>query len=226
MRRITHAINTRISSGRADHRCNFRHRVHRGDHIGAMRKAHHAHRVIEQSLQILRIEQTRLRINAPFFHLNSPISQAPPRARIGFMVLVGDDDRLPRFQPLPDRLCQNIGILGSGGSKTQLITLHAQHRGQALAGLIHFRSAQARRLIRRIGLYFALPIEPGQTILNLYTGVRSPCVFEKGLPLQRRHVKGREILADELYIKLHGVGPQQMVPRAIPTKHERRAALR
>ena len=198
MRRIAHPINTRISTSGADQCRDFRHGVHRSNHIGTMRKTHHPHRPIKQSLQILRIQQAGLWINAPFFDLNPTFGQAAPGARIGLMVLIGHDDGLPRFQPLPDRLRQNIGILGGGGSKTQLITLHTQHSGQARTRLVHFRPAQARCLIRRIRLYFALPIEPGQTVLNLHTGVRATSIFKKRLPLQRGHVKGREILADKL----------------------------
>ena len=146
------------------------------------------------------------RVQFPLAHLDAALGQTAPGAGIGLVILIGDDDGLARLQHLPKGLRQHIGVLGGRGAKAQLIARNSEDRGHARAGLIHFLSAKARGGVVRIGLHFALGVEPGQPVDHLPAGITATGVFEKRLTCKGRFGKGRKLCADKVEIEGHGTG--------------------
>ena len=66
--------------------------------------------ICKQGRQIRRVQVARLWINAPFTNVDTRIGQTPPTAAIGFMILIGDNNRITVRHAGPQGMGQDIGI--------------------------------------------------------------------------------------------------------------------
>ena len=111
VRRIGYAVDAdnRTSVMRQARDC--RHIVDLANHVGTMRKTKQLGPV-QQWLQVRRIEMPGLCIHLPFAHLDARLRKPPPRARVGFVILVGHHDHVALAQKPAKGLRQDIGVLG------------------------------------------------------------------------------------------------------------------
>ena len=184
-------------------RGDFRDRVQLSHHVGAMRKTDEADVFIQEGLKIGGVQMTGLRVDRPFADLDPLVRQATPGAGVGFVVLIGDDDRLTRLHELTKRLRQNIGVLGCGGAKAQLFGGNPHYSGEAAARIVHFSARQLGGGIGRIGLDLAFDIVAIEPVDHRLAGVRAPRVFKEGLAPKAVGAECRELTADKVDIEGH-----------------------
>ena len=208
VRRIADPVDADEGPGGMGQGGDLDHRVDLPHHVRAMRKAYQPHAVVQQPLQVRRVQRAGLGVDAPLAQLDAAFGQAAPGAAVGLMVLVGDDDGLARLHPLAKGLGQHIGVGRGRGAETDLVALDPHQRGQAAAGLVHLLAAQAAGVIGAVGLHLALVVEPRQPLDHRTAGVGTARVLEKRLPLERGFGNGRELRADEIDVEHgHRCGP-------------------
>ena len=175
------------------------------DDVRAMRESNKPDLAVRhQGRQACRIEMPGLGVDLPLADLDPLALKPPPEARIRLVILVGDDNRLTRFQPLADGIGEHKGVSRGRGAEAELILLDIQHRRQAGAGLVHLLACDARDLVGRVGLDLARSVEPGQPVDHRLAGVAAAGVLEKGLTLQAGLGERGELGADEVDIECHG----------------------
>ena len=89
----------------------FSDRVDLSDHIRAVGKTHQPDPFVKQLAQAVYVKHPSFGVNAPLTHLDPLIRQPTPRPTVGFVILIGDDNGIPRGQPFAKCLRQHIGIL-------------------------------------------------------------------------------------------------------------------
>ncbi len=184
MRRIGYAIHTGPRARRFRQGADASHIIDRTHNIRAMREHHKRHIPLQELGKVIKVQLAHLGINPPLKDIDAILSQPPPRAAIGLVVLIGHNNALARLDPFAHRLCQHIGILRGRGPKRHLMRGNPQHFRQTPARLVHLLATQARRRIGRIGLHFAFGVKPTQAVNHLSAGIGPASVFKKGLSLQ------------------------------------------
>ena len=93
------------------HPDNPRHRIFLPDDVRTMRKTDKLHPFVENCGKAVQLKLPAFRIDMPFPDFHAAVRQTPPGAAVRFMVLIGDDHRVPRLQRLGKGLRKNIGVL-------------------------------------------------------------------------------------------------------------------
>ena len=110
---------------------NFGHGVDVADHVGAVGKDDEAGLVIQQIVKLRWVKLAAVRVNAPFTHHNPRFFQPPPCPRVGFVVLVGDDNFISFIPATAKGRSQHVGVLRGRGTKMYFVFLYVEITGQA-----------------------------------------------------------------------------------------------
>ena len=197
------------------HGDNARHRVFLTNDVRAVRKTDKLHPVVEYGRKAVQLQLPAFGIDMPFPDFHAAVREPSPGAAVCFMVLVGDDHRVPLLQRLGEGLREDIGVLTCRRAEAQLVRCHIHHGGKPLAGLVHFIPARRTCRVMAVGLHLALRIEPMKPVNHLTAGIGPAGILEEGLSGKARLGKGRELASDEFDIKLCHDWFRSMVGRVL-----------
>ena len=108
---VAHPVHTAIGARFFHQGANVFDRINLRNQIGTMGKANKPHLIIEQGRKPLGFKATAIRLHFPKPHLYAELRQTRPRASVGFVILIGNNNRVPDLQYLPKGAGQNIAIL-------------------------------------------------------------------------------------------------------------------
>ena len=123
------------------------------------------------------------------------------------MILIGDDDSVAGPQHLAERLRQHICVLRGRRAETDFVGADIHHLRQTRTRLVHLLAAQARGVVRPIGLNLALTIEPRQPADHLPARVGPAGVFKKRLARERRLGERWKLFSDKIDVEAHEARP-------------------
>ncbi len=177
-------------------------RVDLADDVRAVRQADQAGLFVQPVKQTLDIQQAALGIHLPFVQAQAArLGHAAHGARVGFVVLVGDDHLAVGWQVVADRLGQDIGIDAGRGAKLHLLGLQTQRDSPAFARLFHQRARFHGGLMWVFGLHLVVGVVVGQPLDGGRASIGAAGVLKKGLIGQIGLLEGGELRANEVEVK-------------------------
>ena len=91
----------------------------------------------EQGLEVGDVEHPRHRVDLPLLDGDAGLGQTAPRADVGLVVLVGDDDLVALAHPGPERMAEHIGVLGGRRAEVDLAGRAVEGGRQTSLRLVH-----------------------------------------------------------------------------------------
>jgi hypothetical protein len=140
-------------------------------------------------------------IDGPLLHDGAVVRQPPPRADVGLVLLLGDDDLVARLEQRATGLRQHVCVLRGRRSEMDFVRANGQVLREALVRGVHPRAGLGRGGIRVVGLDLEAAVIVGESLHHRPARVRASGVLEEGLVPQRRLRERRELAPRELAIE-------------------------
>ena len=197
VRRIGDTVDTGQRAGLVDSVNDRFHVMDEADDVRAMSETDQLRPIVQKRFQILDLKIVGIGVHAPFANYRAGGFQPAPRAVVGLVVLVGDDNFVAGLQQWRQRVRQDVDIAGRRRPDDNFVKVGIDQGRQHRATFLDAHLPRVRGFVTFTGLHLAVGREIGKALGDLLRHQRAARVFQKHPAAGQR----LEVAAAELYIE-------------------------